>query len=449
MRNDTEKERKALTDTKQSLPSLKKVRLTSCAFMGLGHILYLKNYAMGLFYAAVEVLALINLPGMVKKIGGLITLGEQNLSLPVTQRDHSIFMMIDGILVLAVLLLIAVLYWVSVHSTVEEYKLVLRSGQLPGKERKHSQLIENLFFGVAMSPTLVLIVVFVLVPLIFSFLVAFTDYSSPNHLPPANTVNWVGLDNFKDLFGRDANFTTALIHTSIWTLVWGVLATLTCYFGGLIVAELVNNKHIKLAPIFRTLYILPYAVPANISMIVWRFMFNGSFGTINKTLAALGFNANINWLGDVSLARIVCIIVNLWAGFPYFMLLALGTITSISPDIFEAATIDGCDGFKRFWKITLPLVLRQNTPLIIMGLCKNLNNFGAIFFLTGGNPTTSYSTATSAKGTDILVTWIYSLTIDLLKYNYASALAVLVFLVLAPFAIFNFVNTKSFKEGEL
>ena len=131
------------------------------------------------------------------------------------------------------------------------------------------------------------------------------------------------------------------------------------------------------------------------------------------------------------------------------MLLALGTITSISPDIFEAATIDGCSGFKRFWKITLPLVLRQNTPLIIMGLCKNLNNFGAIFFLTGGNPSTSYSTATSAKGTDILVTWIYSLTIDLLKYNYASALAVLVFLVLAPFAIFNFVNTKSFKEGEL
>ena len=85
-----------MTDTKQSLPSLKKVRLTSCAFMGLGQILYLKNYAMGLFYAAVEVLALINLPGMIQKIGGLITLGEQNLSLPVTQRDHSIFMMIDG-----------------------------------------------------------------------------------------------------------------------------------------------------------------------------------------------------------------------------------------------------------------------------------------------------------------------------------------------------------------
>ena len=430
--------------------SLKRVKLVSCLFMGLGQIVYLKNYVMGIFYAAIELITLLCLPGIVNKLIGLVTLGTENLSVPVTQRDHSIFMMIDGILVIGVLALVLILYYVSVKSTVSEYARVRRSGQLPDKARKKSSLVESAFFGVAMSPTLVLIMVFVVVPLIFSFLVAFTDYSSPNHLPPANTVNWVGFSNFKDLFGRDASFTTALIHTSIWTLIWGVLATLTCYFGGLIMAELLNNRHIKIAPLFRTLYILPYAVPVNISMIVWKFMFNGSFGTINQTLMKLGLiTENIPWLGDVTLARIVCIVVNFWAGFCYFMLLALGTITSINPGVYEAASIDGCNGFQKFRRVTLPLVLRQNTPLIIMGLCKNLNNFGAIFFLTGGDPVVSYSTATSAKGTDILVTWIYNLTVNLLKYNYASALAVLVFLVLAPFAIFNFVNTKSFKEGEL
>lgn len=433
-----------------TLPDLQRVRLVSCLFMGLGHIVYLKDYVMGIFYAAVELLTLVNLPGIINKLVGLVTLGEAKPDLPVTQRDHSIFMMIDGIMVIGVLILVAILYYVSVKSAVDEYKVVLRTGQRLDKQRRISTLIENAFFGVAMSPTLILIVVFVVVPLIFSFLVAFTDYSSPNHLPPANTVNWVGFSNFKDLFGRDASFTTALIHTSIWTLIWGVLATLTCYFGGLLVAELLNNKHIKLAPVFRTIFILPYAVPVNVSMIVWKFMFNGSFGTINQTLMKLGLiTENIPWLGDVSLARIVCLVVNLWAGFSYFMLLALGTITSINPSIYEAASIDGCNGFKKFSTITLPLVLRQNTPLIIMGLCKNLNNFGAIFFLTNGDPAVAYSTATSAKGTDILVTWIYNLTVNLLKYNYASALAVLVFLVLAPFAIFNFVNTKSFKEGAL
>lgn len=433
-----------------TLADLGRVRLVSSLFMGLGQIVYLKNYVMGCFYALIEVLTLLNLPGIIRKLAGLVTLGEENMSVPVTQRDHSIFMMIDGILVLGIIALVAILYYVSVKSTVEEYRLVLRSGRLPDKERRISGLIENAFFGVAMSPTLILIMVFVVVPLIFSFLVAFTDYSSPNHLPPANTVNWVGFANFQDLFGRDASFTTALIHTGIWTLIWGVLATLTCYFGGLLVAELLNNKQIRIAPLFRTLYILPYAVPVNISMIVWKFMFNGSFGTINQTLMKLGWiTENIPWLGDVNLAKIVCIVVNLWAGFSYFMLLSLGTITSINPGIYEAASIDGCSGFKKFTTITLPLVLRQNTPLIIMGLCKNLNNFGAIFFLTNGDPAVAYSTATSAKGTDILVTWIYNLTLNLLKYNYASALAVLVFLVLAPFAIFNFVNTKSFKEGEL
>jgi arabinogalactan oligomer/maltooligosaccharide transport system permease protein len=132
------------------------------------------------------------------------------------------------------------------------------------------------------------------------------------------------------------------------------------------------------------------------------------------------------------------------------MLLVTGTLTSIPADILEAASIDGANKFQTFKKIILPLVLYQTMPLIIMSFTFNINNFGAIFFLTSnGRPFVADSTVTSAGGTDILVTWIYKLTITLMDYKYASVLAVMIFVVLAPFAIFNFRRTKSFKEGRM
>ena len=129
------------------------------------------------------------------------------------------------------------------------------------------------------------------------------------------------------------------------------------------------------------------------------------------------------------------------------MMLSMGTMTAISKDIYEAARIDGASSGQMFRRVTLPLVLYQTMPLIIMSFTHNINNFGAIYFLTGGSPNVADSTTTFAGGTDILVTWIYKLTITLQKYNYASVIAVLIFVVLAPFAIYQFKNTKAYKEG--
>ena len=184
-------------------------------------------------------------------------------------------------------------------------------------------------------------------------------------------------------------------------------------------------------------------------MLVWQNLLNGSFGTVNRTLMQLGWiDKAIPWLSNEWLAKFTTILINLWAGFPYFMLLVTGTMTAISADLYEAARIDGANKFQVFKKITLPMVLYQTMPLIIMSFTHNINNFGAIFFLTGGNPVVSDSTITSAGGTDILVTWIYKLTVNLMKYNYASVLAIMIFIILAPFAIFQFRRTKSYKEGE-
>lgn len=430
--------------------SRKKIAAASCVFMGLGHILYLKQYVKGILYAALEIIMLILSPFLAGKIGNMITLGTPQPTLPVKQRDNSIFMLIDGVMILAVICLFLVVYIISVRSALAAYKDYCIDGKFKSEKESMSGLLGKSFPIFGLAPAVGLVVFFVIVPLIFSACVAFTNYSSPKHLPPNNTVDWVGFSNFGAMFGGSATWTTALGRVALWTLCWGVLATATCYFGGMLMAVVMHESKLKIAPVFRGIFILPYAVPSVVSMLVWQNLLNGSFGTINRTLTNLGLiSTPIPWLSNEWLAKFTTVIINLWAGFPYFMLLVMGTMTAISADIFEAARIDGANKFHIFRRITLPLVLYQTMPLVIMSFTHNINNFGAIFFLTGGDPVVRDSTVTSAGGTDILVTWIYGLTVDLMKYNYASVLAIMIFVVLAPFAIFQFRRTKSYKEGEV
>lgn len=438
------------TRLKDDGSSKKKVLITSLLFMGLGHIVYFKQYIKGLFYALFEIVILTMIPTIVGKLNDMVNLGVLKPDLPVKERDHSIFMLIDGVIILAILFIFIIVYIISVRSALAEYKEFCRDKSLKTNKESISRALGKAFPIFGLAPSVGLIIFFVIVPLIFSACVAFTNYSAPNHIPPNNTVDWVGMDNFTAMFGGEAVWNSALGRVALWTIVWAVLATATCYFGGMIMAVVLMDNKFKIAPIFRGIFILPYAVPSVVSMLVWQNLLNGSFGTVNRTLMELEWiDKAIPWLSNQWLAKFTTILINLWAGFPYFMLLITGTMTAISSDLFEAAKIDGANRFQVFKKITLPMVLYQTMPLIIMSFTHNINNFGAIFFLTGGNPVVSDSTITSAGGTDILVTWIYKLTVNLMKYNYASVLAIMIFIILAPFAIFQFRRTKSYKEGEL
>lgn len=430
--------------------SEKKVKITACLFMGLSHILYLKDYLKGALFALFELITICLIPFFAGKITGLITLGSPNPSVPVKLRDNSVFMMIDGIIVLAVIAVIIVIYVISVKSAVEDYRLFCAADPSLRKVKGRRAISGKAFPIIGLAPAVGLVLLFVIVPLVFSACVAFTNYSAPGNIPPGNTVDWVGMENFKALFGGDATWTGAFGRVAVWTLVWAFLATATCFLAGLILAVVLNESEIKIKPVFRSVFILPYAVPAVVSMLVWKNLLNGSFGIVNRTLMELGLiGGPIPWLSDAWVCRIVCVLINLWAGFSYFMLLSMGNMTAISSDIYEAARIDGAGKLYIFRKITLPLVLFQTMPLLIMGFTHNINNFGAIYFLTNGLPQAADSAVTSAGTTDILVTWIYNLTMDLQKYNYASVLAVVIFIVMAPFAIMSFRRTKSYKEGEL
>lgn len=428
--------------------------------MGLGQIAVLRQYAKGILLALVEAVVLLNGNRIYTALKGLITLGDPKPGVAVKLRDNSTFMMLDGLIVLVIVAFFLGLYIFNIADARKQGKLYQRTGNVPTTRQFIASLGDKAFAYIGLSPAVMLIAFFVIIPLLYSALIAFTNYSAPQHLPPNNTVDWVGLDTFKEMASLKGQFSASFGRTALWTFLWALLCTLTTYFGGLFLALALNDKKIRLAKVFRTIFILPYAVPGMIMLFVWNNILNGQFGPLTKIFRELGLvewfrtvgilqNDAIPWLSNTTLAKTMLIVVNLWLGFPYFMMLMTGIMTSMPADIYEAATIDGANKSQKFRYITLPLLLYQTLPLMIMSFSFNMNNFGGVYFLTNGNPSDRLTTGTFAGSTDTLMTWMYKLTYDTRIYNKASVIAICMFVVIAPFAIYNFAQTKSFKEGEL
>jgi len=433
--------------------------ILSAVFMGLGQIVVLKQYIKGIIFALVEVITLLSSRRIARAIEGLITLGDPKPNLPIAQRDNSTFMMLDGLIAIVVVIIIALIYIYNIRDARKTAKTYMRTGVLPSEKDFFSDMGEKTFAYFALSPAFVLLAFFVIIPLVFTVLIAFTNYSAPDHIPPNNTVDWVGFETFREMLSLK-QFSQGFTRTAIWTFIWAFLSTVTCYFGGMFLALALLDKKIKIAGFFRTIFILPYAIPGMISLYMWAILLNGQFGPITKALRQLGVISwlqNIGilkkdiipWLSDPVLAKVMLILVNLWLGAPYFMLMITGIMTSMRQDIFEAALIDGASKAQQFRYITLPMLLYQTMPLLIMSFSYNMNNFGGVYFLTNGNPTDTITTQSYAGTTDTLITWMYKLTLDQRLYNKASVVAIIMFLVVAPFAMYNFAQTKAFKDGEV
>lgn len=394
---------------------------------------------------------------IVSSIAGIITLGDrQNTKLSMFM-DHSIFMMINGIFAIIIICFFAFLYVLNVSGTKHAIKKILWNGKFPTMKEAQNDLSQNSFATIGIAPSVVMIAIFSLIPLLFSALVAFTNYSSPDHIPPNNLVDWVGLSNFVTMFSTKiggGEWAKTFAQTAVWTLVWATFATFTCFFVGFFYAFVLQDKRVVIPAFFRTVYILPYAIPTMLSLFVWANLLNGTIGPINRTLQLIGLiDKPVPFLSDPWVAKGALIFVNIWIGFPYSMILTTSSMTAISNSLYEAAVIDGATKWQQFKSITYPLVMFQLKPTLIMQFASNINNFGAVFFLTGGGPNMpdpSLTTATSCGATDLLISWIYKLTMNTpSRYQLASVLSLLVFAVLVPFALYNFTRTKSFKEGEV
>lgn len=424
----------------------KKSALLSALFMGLGQ-LYNKDYVKGIFFAALEAFLLIfTIPYFQKAMWGLITLGERPLYYQngIAKGDHSLILMIQGIIAVLLLFIIILVYLINIKDA-RSVGNAYEAGQKPlGLTAIAKHIWEKYFHFVMLTPAILSLIFITLLPILVTVSIAFTNYSGPNHLPPAKLVDWVGIENFKDLAGLKM-WNTTFLGVAKWTIIWATLATVTNYFAGLFLALLVNANKIKFKKLWRGIFIIPYAIPGFLSLLVMRLMFSGP-GAINGFLSSLGIE-KIAWLSDPLLAKTVIILVNLWLGAPYFMVLMSGVLTNISKSLYEAADIDGASAWHKFTKITLPMVLFSTAPYLILSFAHNLNNFNNIYILTDGNPVNA--AFKYAGHTDILITWIFKMTYDQYKYHMASVITIIIFLIVASISAFAFSRTKSFNEEDM
>ena len=262
-----------------------------------------------------------------------------------------------------------------------------------------------------------------------------------NTVSPGFIVN-IGSDNFERVW-QDDGIKEPFISIFIWTVVFSAVSVALTVFIGLILASVVQWEALKGRAIYRVLLILPYAVPAFISILIFKGLFNQSFGEVNMVLQGL-FGISPSWFSDPILAKTMILIVNTWLGFPYMMILCMGLLKAIPEDLYEASAIDGSNFVSNFTKITLPLMIKPLTPLLIAAFAFNFNNFVLIQLLTQGGPN-MIGTSEPAGYTDLLVNYTYRIAFEGAggqDFGLASAIATLIFLLVGALALLNLRVTK-------
>ena len=381
--------------------------------------------------------------------------GEQwNENLQIFEKikgDNSFLILLYGVVSLLILLLFLAV-WVSSVKGSYENDLRLRQGEKVRTIKEDLRILFNeKFYMPLLSLPFLGLLVFTVMPLVFMVLIAFTNYDYV-HMPPGKLFDWVGLSNFKTMFsltGSGSGFAFVFLRVLLWTFVWAFFATFSNYFFGLIVAMLINKKGIKLKSLWRTLFVVAIAVPQFVTLLLMQKILDGD-GILNKILGT-----NILWLSDQRyfslLPRLMIILVNIWIGLPYTLLMCSGILMNIPADYYEAATIDGASSMRMFFNITLPYMLHVTTPYLITQFVGNINNFNIIWLLTGGGPVDNiyYGSGTQAQSTDLLVTWLYRLTTDRNpKYNVASVIGIVIFIISAVLSLLTYNRTSSAKSEE-
>ncbi len=406
---------------------------------GLGQM-YHRQFLKGGFFlimTAAFILVFRDLIGY--GLWGITTLGTDT-----SYGDHSIFLMVYGILAILVSVFGIGFYLFNLRDAYKNGEKRDRGEKISTIREQYRNLIDNGFPYLIMSPGFLLLVFVVIFPIIFVVLLAFTNYDL-YHSPPAKLVDWVGIQNFVDIFKIDI-WRETFITVLAWTLVWTLGATTLQVTLGVFLAILVNQKDLKGKAIIRTVFILPWAIPAFVSVLVFAGMFNESFGTINRDILGFFGIGDIPWMTEPMYTRIALIGIQAWLGFPFIFAMTTGVLQSIPDELYEAATVDGASAFQKFKNITLPLVLFATAPIIITQYTFNFNNFNVIYLFNGGGPAL---TGQNAGGTDILISWIYSLTMTSAQYSKAAAITLLLSIIVITVAILQFKRTKSFQEEDM
>ncbi|HEN9898088.1 TPA: sugar ABC transporter permease [Streptococcus agalactiae] len=427
----------------------------SFLIMGLANLKN-KQIVKGLLFLISEILFLITFVyQVIPAVKGLISLGTQEQGMTTktvdgikiqvaTQGDNSMLMLIFGLASLIFCCVFAYIYWSNIKSAAHLLTLKEEGREIPSFKKDIKSLTDGRFHMTLMSIPLIGVLLFTILPLVYMICLAFTNYDH-NHLPPKSLFDWVGFANFGNIFsGRMASTFFPVLS---WTLIWAVFATVTNFFFGIILALLINTKGLKFKKMWRTIFVITMAVPQFISLLIMRNLLSDA-GPVNALLIKWGLISSAHpfpFLSDPVWAKFSIIFVNMWVGIPVTMLVATGIIMNLPAEQIEAAEIDGANKFQVFQSITFPQILLIMTPTLIQQFIGNINNFNVIYLLTQGGPTNS--TYYQAGSTDLLVTWLYNLTVTAADYNLASVVGILIFILSAVFSLLAYTRTNSYKEG--
>lgn len=424
-----------------------------------------------------------------KGLWGLVTLGKVvrgalyrgqavetfNKIIPWLSADNSITLLGQGLIALVLVSILITIWIYNIRDAYTSRKAIILLGKVESGKQYVKRLWSDMFPYIILIPTIVMILFFTLIPFLFSFLLAFTNYTYRIPLP-SRLIEWVAFKNFT-MIVTDPGWFSIFSQILGWTFFYAIMASVSCYVVGLIQAIIIESKYVRLKKFWRTIMIVPWAIPAMISLMVFRNVFDNA-GLANQLLLKSGLmpavsnflfqiglqgrpDAVISWLTvnyNGNLAKFVVILVNLWLGAPYFMMLVTGVLTTLPKDLYEAASIDGATKWQAFRNITIPLILRATLPAIIMTFTFNFNNFGAIYFLTGGGPgfdldkiPLSMQIMGGIPGqTDILISWIYKLsfTNNAQLYNIAAVYSILIFIFIGFISVYNLSRSKGLWEED-
>lgn len=364
--------------------------------------------------------------------------------------DNSMLILLYGVMIIVVTVVFLIAYIANTKSAYKTQQIVASGKKPDGFFVEAKQFLDSKFHITLLAFPTLTISVFTILPLIFMILIAFTNYDS-SHNELAHLFTWVGFNTFGEVFATagKASMGKTFLELTRWTLIWAVFATVLNYILGMVVALMINKKGIKLKALWRTLFVVTVAVPQFVSLLLMSQMLNLNDGAVNTLLCETLhlIPQHIDFLGgDPTIAKITVIVVNCWVGIPYTILITSGILMNIPADLYESATIDGAGPVRSFFSITLPYMLFVTTPYLITSFVGNINNFNVIYLLTSNlqNSNDLYK----AGHTDLLVTWLFKLTMTEHDYNLAAAIGILVFIVCATISLLTFNLTKSAKNEE-
>ena len=423
----------------------------SYLIMGFGPIMR-KQFLRGIAFLAMEVLFILYMVGFgwgyLSEMNTLGTVARvMNNDGTFSYNDNSFLILLYGLLTIILFFIFLYIWRLNVRENRNEEKLLAAGKKLGTVKGDLHSLLDSHFDKTLLALPVMGVFVFTVLPIIFMICVAFTDYDA-NHQPPTNLFGWVGLENFKNLFsfgttGLGSTFLTVLG----WTLIWAFFATFLTYFCGMGVAIMINKKGIKFKKLWRTILVMTIAVPQFVSLLYLNKMFAND-GLVNTYLMKWGWISNtIPFWSNPMLSRIMIIVINLWIGIPYTMLITTGLLMNIPEDLYESARIDGATGFQMFRSITLPYMLFVTGPFLLTQFTGNLNNFNVIYLLTQGGPH-SMELSNNAGYTDLLVTWLYKMTINDTNYRMTAVLGIMIFVVTAVISLAVYGMLPSVRDEE-